>query len=271
MREVTLAIHRFVLVALLLWPRMSEAQAAFRVCMDTGLPPWSFIPTRLPRFEEDPALSKRLPPATAAEIKTAQGLDVDVAQAVGRRLGVSLQIVQASWYDLEKTLAAGGCDAIVNAWTPSRRTPAGIVASEPYVQWGLQVAVRQDETRFARYTDLAGQAVGHIDDPALELTLRALAGAKLVAYSLNRELFYALQTRKIDAVAHDSTYIGWRVGRGEPFKAVGEPLNKLGYHVGVMTAGGERSARALAAVKDLAASVEMEGIRKKWQGTRQTP
>jgi polar amino acid transport system substrate-binding protein len=265
-----MAIRRLVLVALLLWPRMSEAQAAFRVCMDTGLPPWSFIPTRLPKFEEDPSLSKRLAPATAAEIKTAQGLDVDVAQAVGRRLGAPLLVVPVSWYGLEKTLAAGECDAIVHAWTPSRRTPPGIAASEPYLQWGLQVAVRQDETRFARYTDVAGHAVGHIDDPALELTLRALAGAKLVSYSLNRELFYALQSRKIDAVAHDSTYIAWRIGRGEPLKAVGEPLNKLGYHVAVSKAKGD-SARVLAAVKDLAASPEMEGIRKKWQGTRQTP
>jgi polar amino acid transport system substrate-binding protein len=263
-----LAIRRFVLVVLLLWPRMSEAQAAFRVCMDTGLPPWSFIPARLPRFEEDPSLSKRLPPATPAEIKTAQGLDVDVAQAIGRRLGASVQIVQTSWYDLEKTLAAGGCDAVVNAWTPSRRTPPGIGASEPYLQWGLQVAVRQDETRFGSYTDLAGYPVGHIDDPALELTLRALAGAKLVAYPLNRELFYALQTRKIDAVAHDSTYIAWRIGRGEPFKILGDSLNKLGYHVGVAKASGEASSRVLAAVRDLAASPEMESIRKKWQGAR---
>ena len=271
MREGTLPIRSLVLLGLLLWPRAGEAQGAFRVCMDTGLPPWSFIPTRLPRFEEDPALSKRLPPATPAEIKTAQGLDVDVAQAVGRRLGASLQVVQTSWYELEKTLAAGGCDAIVNAWTPSRRTPPGIAASEPYLQWGLQVAVRRDETRFARYTDLAGHAVGHIDDPALELTLRALAGAKLAAYALNRELFYALQTGKIDAVAHDSTYIAWRIGRGEPFKTVGEPLNKLGYHVGVAKAGGEASARVLAAVQELARSAEMEGIRRKWQGAGQAP
>jgi len=243
------------------------AETAFRVCMDTGLPPWSFVAARLPRFEEDPAEAKRLPPPTAAEVKAAQGLDVDVAQALARRLGLGLQIVQTGWYDIEKALVGGSCDAIVNAWTPSRRTPATIVASDPYFAWGLQVAVRQDETRFATYTDLKGHAVGHIDDPALELTLRALAGARLQPFELNRELFHALQKGKLDAVAHDSTYIAWRIGRGEPFRTLGQPLNKLGYHVGLAKAGGEATARALAAVKELTASPEMEEIRKKWRGT----
>jgi ABC-type amino acid transport substrate-binding protein len=97
--------------------------------MDTGLAPWSYIPSRLPRFEDDPAKSTALPPATLADIKTAVGIDVDVARAVARRIGASLQIVQTSWYALEKTLAADGCDAIVNAWTPTRRTSPAIASS----------------------------------------------------------------------------------------------------------------------------------------------
>jgi ABC-type amino acid transport substrate-binding protein len=248
-----------------LFTRVAGAEPVFRVCMDTSLPPWSFIASRLPRFDEDPALAKRLPAATAAEIKTAQGLDVETAQALAKRLGQSLQIVQTSWYELEKALEAGACDAIVNAWTPSRRTPPSIVASETYFTWGLQVAVRKDEARFKSYTDLAGRAVGHIDDPALELTLRALSGARLVPFALNRELFYALESGKVDAVAHDSTYIAWRIGRGEPFRSLGQPLNKLGYHVGLPKLRGDASTRALAAVKELVGSAEMDGIRKKYR------
>lgn len=254
-----------LLLAAVILARVAGAEPVFRVCMDTSLPPWSFIPARLPRFDEDPAVAKRLPPATAAEIKTAQGLDVDVAQALAKRLGQGLQVVQTSWYEIEKALVAGSCDAIVNAWTPSRRTPSSIVASEVYFTWGLQVAVRKDEARFKSYTDLAGHSVGHIDDPALELTLRALSGARLVPFQLNRELFFALAAGKVDAVAHDSTYIAWRVGRGEPFRSLGEPLNKLGYHVGLLKARGDASARALAAVKELVGSSEMDAIRSRYR------
>jgi ABC-type amino acid transport substrate-binding protein len=125
------------------------------------------------------------------------------------------------------------------------------------------VAVRKDDARVSRYTELSGLRVGHIADPAVELTLRALSGAKLVSFELNRDLFYALQTGELDAVAHDSTYIAWRVGRGDPFRAVGQPLNKLGYHVGVAKAN-EAAARVLSATKDLVASEEMAAIQKRW-------
>jgi polar amino acid transport system substrate-binding protein len=234
-----------------------------RVCMDTGLAPWSYIPSRLPRFDEDPTKSTLLPPATAAEIKTAVGVDVDVARAIARRIGSVLQIVQTSWFGLEDALAAGSCDAIVNAWTPTRHTPPSIAASDPYLTWGLQVAVRKDDTRFREYTDLAGFSVGHIADPAVELTLRALAGAKLIPFPLNRTLFYALQTGKLDAAAHDSTYIAWRISRGDPFRTVGGPLNKLGYHVGVLKTS-DTGSRILVAAKALLGSDEMAAIEKRW-------
>jgi ABC-type amino acid transport substrate-binding protein len=259
---------RLLVSVLVLLPASAVAEPVLRVCMDTNLAPWSYIPSRLPRFDEDPAGSTPLPPATPAEIKSAVGVDVDVARALAGRVGADLQVVQTSWYDLEKALAAGRCDAIVNAWTPTRRTPPSLAASEPYLTWGLQVAVRKDDKRMARYTDLAGHTVGHIADPAVELTLRALAGAKLVAFELNRNLFYALQTGKLDAAAHDSTYIGWRIGRGDPFRAVGEPLNKLGYHVGVLKSN-PLAAQVLAATKGLVASEDMAAIQKRWsQGAR---
>jgi ABC-type amino acid transport substrate-binding protein len=254
---------RALAILLVLAPATALAEPQLRVCMDTALAPWSYIPTRLPRFDEDPAKSTPLPPATPAEIKTAVGVDVDVARAVARRTGAALQIVQTSWFGLEEALAAGSCDAIVNAWTPTRHTPPSIAASDPYLTWGLQVAVRKDDTRFKEYTDLAGHAVGHIADPAVELTLRALSGAKLIPYPLNRTLFYALQTGKLDAAAHDSTYIAWRIGRGDPFRTVGGPLNKLGYHVGVLKTS-EGAARILAAAKDLVASDEMAAIQNRW-------
>ncbi len=65
-------------------------------------------------------------------------------------------------------------------------------------------------------------------------------------------------------MAHDSTYIARRIGRGDPFRTVGEPLNKVGYHVGVPM-GHESTARVLRATADLARSQEMAAVYRRWR------
>jgi ABC-type amino acid transport substrate-binding protein len=48
---------------------------------------------------------------------------------------------------------------------------------------------------------------------------------------------------------------------------VGEPLNKLGYHVGVRREDAALLARVQAAVKALVDSGEIEKIRKRWEAS----
>jgi hypothetical protein len=56
------------------------------------------------------------------------------------------------------------------------------------------------------------------------------------------------------------------IGRGDPFRAVGQPLNKLGYHVGVEKTK-EGAAKVLAATRELVASEELAAIQKRWGET----
>jgi hypothetical protein len=70
---------------------------ALRVGMDTRAPPWSYVPG-LDYAQEDPA---RDPVLTEAELQKVEGLDVDVARALGRRLGLPVKIVPVSWFDID--------------------------------------------------------------------------------------------------------------------------------------------------------------------------
>jgi len=49
---------------------------------------------------------------------------------------------------------------------------------------------------------------------------------------------------------------------------VGEPLNRLGYHVGIRKADTALLGQVGAAVKDIVASGESERIRRKWEGPK---
>jgi ABC-type amino acid transport substrate-binding protein len=235
---------------------------ALRVGISSDNPPWSFVPERLPALLGG---QSNLPPVTAGQFKTLTGLDVDVAHALARRMGTSAVLVPASWVNLEKELLAGKFDVILSSWTPSRKTPAEVVASDPYYAWGLVITVRNG-SRVRSLADLpSAGTVGHYADPSVEQTLRSLGSVHAKSYNSEGALFKDLREGAIDAVVHDSTFARWRVNAEPTLRIVGEPLNRLGYHVGVRRQDKELAAKVLLAVKALAASPEMAKIKATWE------
>ena len=253
MRYVSLAV-----LACLAW---TSGAAELRVGISNDNPPWSFAPDRLDALV---AADAPLPPVTAAQFKTLSGLDVDVSRALAQRLGMSLKLVPANWLNIEAELLEKKFDVILSSWTPSRKTPAGVVASEAYYAWGLVICVRGEAAQVRSYRDLPqARLVGHYLDPAVEQTLRSLGAAHTKAYDSEGALFKALREGAVDAVVHDSTYVRWRVNADPAFRIVGEPLNRLGYHVGVRKDDKELLDRVNTAVHELLASPEMAEIRRK--------
>ena len=240
----------------------STARAAeLRVGISNDNPPWAFAPERLGVLV---AADAPLPPVTPAQFKTLSGLDVDVARALAQRLGMSLRLVSANWLNIENELLEKKFDVILSSWTPSRKTPASVVASDPYYAWGLVICVRGDAAKVRSYRDLPqARLVGHYLDPAVEQTLRSLGASNTKAYDSEGALFKALNDGTIDALVHDSTYARWRVNADSALHVVGEPLNRLGYHVGVRKDDKELLERVNVAVRELLASPEMAEIRKK--------
>jgi ABC-type amino acid transport substrate-binding protein len=256
----------FVLLGCLLPAGLSAEEPALRVGMDTRSPPWSFIPGQNYAKEDmavDPAVSE-------AQLKKVVGIDVDVAAALAQRLKLRLQIVPLAWDGLRHALEAKRIDVIVNAFTPSQSEPGWITATEPYYTWGLLVAVRADDKRVRSFGDLAGLTVGHFRTKIVERTLRSVNPGQLKAYLVQEALFDDLKAGKLDAVIYDSPYVHWRVANDPAFRAVGEPLNKLGYHVAARAQDARLVSQLAAAVKDLIASGEAETIRRKWE-ERQLP
>ena len=254
-----------LLVALLAAAATPDPPHALRVGLDPSGAPWAFVLAR-DYSKED---FRQQPRLTRDEIARLAGLDVDVIRALERRMGVELQIVPTRWEEIEKNLLAGQYDLILNAWTPSAKTPAAIAASDPYYEWGLTVAVRSDDARLGSLSDLAERHIGHIDDPSVIRALRAMGaglGARLTAVSRGgEELFERLGRRQFDAIVFDSAYVRWRVARERSFRVLGEPLNRLGYHVGVRAADKALLKSVQAAVKAFVGSEEAAAIRRKWE------
>jgi ABC-type amino acid transport substrate-binding protein len=99
----------------------------------------------------------------------------------------------------------------------------------------------------------------------VERTLRSIGAGQLQAYDVQEALFDDLAAKKIGAILYDSPYVHWRVSRDKQFRTVGEPLNRLGYHVGLRREDAVLIAKLKNALNELTVSGERERIRKKWE------
>jgi polar amino acid transport system substrate-binding protein len=254
--------HLALLFSLLVLPSAADERTVLRVGMDTRSAPWCFVPG-LDYSKED---QKAPPVVTRAQTRKLAGLDVDVVHAVARRMSAQVGVVPMPWADLEAGLIEKRYDLLISGWTPRVTTPDEIVASAPYLEWGLLVAVRaEDPIRSA--ADLEDRRVGHYDDPVVTRALAALGRGRFKTYGSVSAMFADLETGALDAVIFDSVHVRWRVAHDPSLRAVGEPLNRLGYHFGLRREDTALFARVQAAIKDLVASGEMEKIRRKWEGS----
>jgi ABC-type amino acid transport substrate-binding protein len=241
----------------------APAADVLRIGMDTRSPPWAFVPN-LDFSAEDFSAAPRLAPGQLEQIV---GADIEILEALAHRLGVRTRIVPTAWAGIEQGLLDKKFDVLMNAWVPSSKTPPGVVASSAYNEWGLVVVVRADNTAVASFADLAGKVVGHFADPSVDRSVLSLQPGRRVPFDDSDQLFEALAEKKLDAAVEDSTYARWRTAHDPArFRIVGEPLNRLGYHLGLRREDGALLARLEAAIEGLRSSGDLERIRERWAG-----
>ncbi|MCG5432904.1 ABC transporter permease subunit [Mycobacterium sp. MYCO198283] len=194
-----------------------KAAGVLRVGTEGVYPPYSF---------HDPTQGGQL-----------AGYDVDVARAVGDKLGVRVEFVETSWDSMFAALEAGRFDIVANEVTITPERTAKYDLSEPYsVAQGVLVT-RADDRSITSLADLKGKRSAQNPTSNWAQVARD-AGAQVVSVDGFSQAISALRDGRVDAVVNDSlTLIAYRAENpGAPIK--------------VTDIGGERSEQAFAARKD---------------------
>ena len=98
------------------------------------------------------------------------GYDADTARAIGEKLGVEVQIVEAPWESLFAGLDDGRYDIVINGVEVTDERSGKYDFSEPYAYIHTELVVRKDNEEIKSFDDLKGKkTVNSIGSTYMEL------------------------------------------------------------------------------------------------------
>jgi polar amino acid transport system substrate-binding protein len=130
------------------------------------------------------------------------GFEVDIMEAVARRLGVTQRMVQCAWSNLIPSLERGDFDLVFNGLEVTVDRLQHIRMSQPYFVYAETLAVRRG-TPYQTLADLRGKRVGTLNQSFAHDLLRAQP-LEVVLYEGNEEPYIDLEQGRIDAVLLDN-------------------------------------------------------------------
>ena len=196
------------------------------------------------------------------------GYDIDVAEAIAKKIGVPLEIQEMQFTGLIPSLQNGQADLCIAAMyiTPQRKEVVDF--AEPYMDTGMTVVVRKDDNAIKGPNDLNGKTVGVKAGATSEKVVQELneKGAKITIKSYKETVDHNLDLKngRLDAVVNDLLN-QLEYNKTDPsLKVVGEPFTKA--QLGIAVKKGDKELLDLinGVLKDLKASGESDKLFKKW-------
>ncbi len=174
------------------------------------------------------------------------GFEVDIANAIGKLMGIREKEVENDYAQLAQALQANKFDVVMNGWEITEDRKKTELFSQPYYRYGQQIVVKADDPRFAKKTasdslsliDLEGFTVGTGAGYKAEEILATDAKIKTKTYDTDLP-FNDLALGRIDAVLIDLplvTYYVLGIGPGGTanvkLRPIGKPFETSDYVIG---------------------------------------
>jgi len=194
------------------------------------------------------------------------GFDMDLIRAVGKKLGMRIEILDMDFEALIPAVKRGNLNLVIAgvSITPDRQKIVDM--SEPYYTSGLCLVVNKGNTAVQKPEDLKGRAVAVQAGTTGEEKAKRLAGAKVLGFKTNEEAFQALREKKVEAIIIDKPVARYYLKKHHPDAVIsGDTFEKESYGI-VMRRHGELTPKINKALAELKESGEYDKIYEKWFG-----
>lgn len=176
------------------------------------------------------------PPMGFKENGEITGFDIDIAKAVGEKLGVDIEFVYIDWDAKVLELEVGNIDMIWNGLTITEDRKKEILFSKPYFNNRIVILTLKD-SMINSINDLAEMYVGvelqSSGQSALESSVVFESIEEMVKYTTITEAVLDLKAGGIDAIVADEIFARYAVSKEvDAYKIPDDVFNSENYGIG---------------------------------------
>jgi polar amino acid transport system substrate-binding protein len=192
------------------------------------------------------------------------GFEVEIADALARKLGVRAQTVQNQWDTLVPALQRGNFDIVLNGLEITDEHRRQIALSQPYYVYSQQIITQKDNSSLTNLLSLKGHAVGTLSGTVAQRIMEQAGGIDVRVYPGQAEPFRDLNNGRIEAVMLDLPIAVYYLTKEPKLKRSGEPFAPGYYGIGVRREDDTLLLAINKAIAELQADGTLESIYRKW-------
>ena len=199
------------------------------------------------------------------------GFDIDLMKAIGKKMGVEIEMKNIAWDGLIPAVQAGNVDLAIAgmAITPERQKV--LLFSDPYYESGLTVMVGKDST-VKSIKDLEGKKIAVQIGSMSATKAKEVKGATVREFNTSADAFMELKNGSVDAVINHIPVVKYYIlkngGTTSNFKIVGDPLTNASDAISTKKENKELMDKVNKAMKELKDSGEFDALYEKWFGEK---
>lgn len=192
------------------------------------------------------------------------GFEVDLAEAIAKKLGVKAVHKQNAWDGLVPSLERGDFDIAMNGIEITDDRKETILFSRPYYVYVEQLVVRKEEENINDLNDLKGKKVGTLSGTVAQDILEEQGDIDVKIYPGQVQPYEDLAFGRIDAVLLDLPIAAFYGKPNPKLKYAGEPMGEGLYGIAIRKEDEELKVKIDEILAELLASGELKAIYEKW-------
>lgn len=203
-----------------------------------------------------------------------QGFNVDLANAIAKRLGRAITIDAAQYSGLIPALQAGSYDFLAAPVTVTPERAENLLFTEGYLNTDYQFVVRRDAAEIAALEDLRGKVIAVNKGSVYDSWARDLAGRigwTISSFGTNTDAVQAVISGRAYANVAGNTAVAWAVKSNPAIRLSYLHSTGLVWAIPVRKDNVELRRRIDVAIECMKGDGTLAAMHQKWFGTAPAP